>query len=139
MPLWIEDNWRELIEQLEEGLKRAKQERQPQFLARQAGIATGTGVAMLVASLAIYHWERRLKRSKDQLAPSDSSPTQPISTQLTQKQHWNVKEVQHRLFQLTKAGILGGGPLFANSILSRLHKQSSPARTQFFSQPFSSA
>jgi small conductance mechanosensitive channel len=108
----IESRAEQLIEQLEEGLKRAKQERQQQFLARQAGIATGTGVAMLVASLAIYHWERRLKRSKDQLAPSDSSPTQPISTQLTQKQHWNVKEVQHRLFQLTKAGILGGGPLF---------------------------
>jgi small conductance mechanosensitive channel len=108
----IESRAEQLIEQLEEGLKRAKQERQQQFLARQAGIATGTGVAMLVASLAIYHWERRLKRSKDQLAPCDSSPTQPISTQLTQKQHWNVKEVQHRLFQLTKAGILGGGPLF---------------------------
>lgn len=108
----IESRAEQLIEELEEGLKRAKQERQPQFLARQAGIATGTGVAMLIASLAIYHWERRLKRSKDELAPSDSSPTQPISTQLTQKQHWNVKEVQHRLFQLTKAGILGGGPLF---------------------------
>jgi small conductance mechanosensitive channel len=108
----IESRADQLIEELEEGLKRAKQERQQQFLARQAGIATGTGVAMLVASLAIYHWERRLKRSKDQLAPCDSSPTQPISTQLTQQQHWNVKEVQHRLFQLTKAGILGGGPLF---------------------------
>jgi len=108
----IESRAEQLIEELEEGLKRAKQERQQQFLARQAGIATGTGVAMLVASLAIYYWERRLKRSKDELAPSDSSPTQPISTQLTQKQHWNVKEVQHRLFQLTKAGILGGGPLF---------------------------
>jgi small conductance mechanosensitive channel len=48
----------ELIEQLEEGLTRAKQERQPQFLAQQAGIATGTGVFMLVASLAIYRWER---------------------------------------------------------------------------------
>jgi small conductance mechanosensitive channel len=102
----------QLIEQLEEGLKQAKQEQQPQFLARQGGVAAGTGVAMLVGSFAIYHWERRLKRSKDQLAHSDSSPTQPISTQLTQQQHWNVKEVQHRLFQLTKAGILGGGPLF---------------------------
>lgn len=75
----IESRAEQLIEELEEGLKRAKQERQQQFLARQVGIATGTGVAMLVASLAIYHWERRLKRSKDQLAPSDSSPTQPIS------------------------------------------------------------
>ncbi len=102
----------ELIEQLEEGLTRAKQERQPQFLAQQAGIATGTGVFMLVASLAIYRWERRSKRSKDQFAHTDSSTVEQISTQLTQKEQWNVKEVQHRLFQLTQAGILAGGTLF---------------------------
>jgi small conductance mechanosensitive channel len=102
----------ELIEQLEEGLTRAKQERQPQFLAQQGGIATGTGVFMLVASLAIYRWERRSKRSKDQFAHTDSSPLEQISTQLTQKEQWNVKEVQHRLFQLTQAGILAGGTLF---------------------------
>lgn len=102
----------QLIEQLEEGLKTAKQEQQPQFLTRQGGIAAGTGAGILVATLAISYWERRLKRSKDQLTASDSSPTQPITTQLTQQQQWNVKEVQHRLFQLTQAGILGGGSLF---------------------------
>jgi moderate conductance mechanosensitive channel len=102
----------QIIGQLEEGVRRAKQERQTQFLTRQGGIAAGTGVAMLVASLIIYRWERQLKRSKDELSPSDSSPSQPVSTQLTQKQAWNVKEVQHRLFQLVQSGILGGGTLF---------------------------
>lgn len=102
----------ELVQELEEGLRRAKQERQSEFLTRQAGVAAGTGVAMVVAILAISYWERRSKRSKDQLAPSESSPTQPISTQLTQQQQWNVKEVQHRFFQLAQAGILVGGTLF---------------------------
>ncbi len=102
----------QLMKQLEEGLKTAKQEQQPEFLTRQGGIAAGTGVGIVVATLAISYWERRLKRSKDQLTPSNLSPTQPITTQLTQQQQWNVKEVQHRLFQLTQAGILGGGSLF---------------------------
>lgn len=107
----LETRTEQIINQLEQGLERAKQERKPEFLTRQVGIAIGIGVAMLVASLAIYYWEGRLKRSKDELTHSDSSPTQPISTQLTQKQEWNVKEVQHRLFQLAKVGILGGGTL----------------------------
>ncbi len=101
-----------LIEQLEQGLQQAKQERQSQFLNQQGAIAAGTGVAMLVASIAIYYWERRLKRLKDQLATSESSPVQPISTQLTQQQQWHVKEVQLRLLQLVQAAILGGGTLF---------------------------
>ena len=108
----IDTRAEELVQELEEGLRRAKQERQSEFLTRQAGVAAGTGVAMVVAILAISYWERRSKRSKDQLAHAESSPTQPISTQLTQQQEWNVKEVQHRFFQLAQAGILVGGSLF---------------------------
>ncbi|HEY9597067.1 MAG TPA: mechanosensitive ion channel family protein, partial [Cyanophyceae cyanobacterium] len=99
----------QIIGELEQGLRQAKQERRPKVLTRRGGIAAGTGVVMIVASLAISYGERRLKRSKHKLSPTDSSPTQPISSQLIQKQQWNVKEVQHRLFQLVKAGILGGG------------------------------
>lgn len=102
----------QIIEQLQGGLIQAKQERTREFLTRQAGIAAGTGVAMLVATLAISRWERRFKRSKEQLAPCDSSPTQPITTQLNRKQEWNLKEVQHRFFQLTQVGIVAGGTLF---------------------------
>lgn len=108
----IDDRADQLVEQLEQGLIRAKGERQPQFLAHQGAIATGTGVTVLVISLTIYSWERRLKRSKDLLVPSKSSPTEPISTQLTQKQQWNLKEVQHRFFQVAQVVILGGGSLF---------------------------
>lgn len=108
----IDDRADQLVEQIEQGLIQAKHERQPQFLTHQGAIATGTSVSVLVISLTIYSWQRRLKRSKDLLVPSKASPTEPISTQLTQKQQWNLKEVQHRLFQVAQVVILGGGSLF---------------------------
>lgn len=50
----IEARAEDLVTQLQQDLERAKQERQPEVLARRGGIATGTGVMMLVASFAIY-------------------------------------------------------------------------------------
>lgn len=95
------------------GLELARQERQPDFLLRQGGIAAGTAVAMLLASLLISRLERHLKKSKGQLetASTESQP-RAISTQLLQGQQWNLREIQHRLLQLVQVGIWGGGSLF---------------------------
>ncbi|MEQ9234947.1 mechanosensitive ion channel family protein [Coleofasciculus sp. E2-BRE-01] len=111
----IETRADEIIEQLEQQLPQAKQERQPDFLTDRVGVAVGTGVAMIVASLLIYRWERRLKRSKQLLEPSGSN-AEPISTQLTQNQQRNVKEVLHRLLQLTQGVIWVGGSLLILSL-----------------------
>ncbi len=111
----IEQRANQIIEQLEQQLPQAKQERQPDVLRNRIKIAVGTGVAMIVASLLIYRWERRLKRSKQLLEPSESNAT-PISTQLTQNQQRNVKEVLHRLLQLTQGVIWVGGSLFILSL-----------------------
>ncbi|MGC1394261.1 MAG: mechanosensitive ion channel family protein, partial [Coleofasciculaceae cyanobacterium] len=102
----------QLVEQLETGLNRAKQERQLPFLIYQGKVSAAIFLAMLIASVALYRWQRRSKHSKKSLDSSNLSPTQPISTQLTQQQQWNIKEVQHRLTQLAQASILGGGSLF---------------------------
>ncbi|MGB5959696.1 MAG: mechanosensitive ion channel family protein [Coleofasciculaceae cyanobacterium] len=102
----------QLVEQLETGLNRAKQERQLPFLIYQGKVAAAIFLAMLIVSVALYRWQRRSKHSKKSLDSSNLSPTQPISTQLTQQQQWNIKEVQHRLTQLAQASILGGGSLF---------------------------
>ncbi|MEQ8755875.1 MAG: mechanosensitive ion channel family protein [Coleofasciculus sp. G1-WW12-02] len=111
----IEERANQIIEQLEQQLPQAKQERQPDVLTNRVVIAVGTGVAMIVASLLISRWERRLKRSKQLLEPSESN-TAPISTQLTQNQQRNVKEVLHRLLQLTQGVIWVGGSLFILSL-----------------------
>ncbi|MEQ9356389.1 mechanosensitive ion channel family protein [Coleofasciculus chthonoplastes] len=111
----IETRADEIIKQLEQQLPQEKQERQPDVLRNRVGIAVGTGVAMIVASLLIYRWESRLKRSKQLLEPSESN-AEPISTQLHQNQQRNVKEVVHRLLQLTQGVIWVGGSLFILSL-----------------------
>ncbi|MGB7439464.1 MAG: mechanosensitive ion channel family protein [Coleofasciculaceae cyanobacterium] len=106
----------QIKEDLEAGLKRSKQERRPQFIARQGGIATGTAALMLVASLAIYRRTSLSKRSKDQLIPSSSPEVQSILAWLTRRQQFNLREVQYRLLQLTQGVILAGGTLFILSL-----------------------
>ncbi|MEH2238857.1 mechanosensitive ion channel family protein [Nostoc sp.] len=112
----------QIAEILQEKLQQAKQERQTQFLIDQGKIAAGTGLAMIVMSWGVYSWQRRSK--KDLLYPIASQPpigplnspispavaaAQPITTQLNQRQTQHLQEVKRRLFQLTQAGIWGGG------------------------------
>ncbi|MEH2110377.1 mechanosensitive ion channel family protein [Nostoc sp.] len=113
----------QVTESLQEDLQQAKQERQTQFLIDQGKIAIGTGLAMIVMSWGVYSWQRRSK--KDLVNPIASQPprgplnspispvaSQPITTQLNQRQKQHLQEVKRRLFQLSQAGIWGGGSFF---------------------------
>jgi small-conductance mechanosensitive channel len=113
----------QIKESLEEDLQQAKQERQTQSLIDQGKIAAGTGVAMIIMSWGVYSWQQRSK--KDLAQPIDSQPprwplnspispaaAQPLTTQLNQQQHRHIQEAKRRLFQLTQAGIWGGGSFF---------------------------
>ncbi|MBD1894700.1 MULTISPECIES: mechanosensitive ion channel family protein [unclassified Coleofasciculus] len=98
-----------LKESLQEGLKRAKRERQPQFLTRRGAIAGGFLVAMIVSSCAIHSTS---KRSRQRLTGTTTTPTgHPVTTQLAQQQQGNLQEVQRRLYQMAQASIWGGGTL----------------------------
>ena len=108
----LEERADQILEQLEQGLEQAQQERQPKVITRRVGIAVGTGMGMIVISLVISYWQSRSKQSKTELESSHSSSVNPISTQLHQKQQWNLTEVQHRLLQLAQAAIWTGGSLF---------------------------
>ncbi|MEH2462994.1 mechanosensitive ion channel family protein [Nostoc sp.] len=115
----------QIKESLQEDLQKAKQERQTQSLIDQGKIAAGIGLAMIVMSWGVYTWQRRSK--KDLLHPIASQPprgplnspispavaaAQPIATQLNQRQKQHLQEVKRRLFELTQAGIWGGGGFF---------------------------
>ncbi|MBD1836234.1 mechanosensitive ion channel family protein [Cyanobacteria bacterium FACHB-472] len=98
-----------LRESLQEGLVRAKQEREPQFITRSSAIAGSLILGMVVVSWSLGRWR---KRSQIRLAASASPPTaHPVTTQLTQQQKGNLQEVQRRLYQLAQCGIWGGGGL----------------------------
>lgn len=111
----------QIADSLKEDLQQAKQERQTQFLIDQGKIAGATGLVMIVMSSAVYGWQRRSKKNSDSAtfqAQKEllNSPTlaaaQPITTQLNQQQVRHVQEAKRRLFQLTQAGIWGGGSFF---------------------------
>ncbi len=115
----------QVAESLEEDLQQAKQERQTQFLIAQGKIAAGIGLAIIVISWGVYGWEQRSKNdllypiaSQPPISPLNSpiSPAvaaaQPIATQLNQQQKQHLQEVKRRLFQLSQAGIWGGGSFF---------------------------
>ncbi|MEH2057027.1 MAG: mechanosensitive ion channel family protein [Nostoc sp.] len=121
--IWTSAN--QVKESLQEDLQQGKQERQTQFLIDQGKIAAGIALAMIVMSWGIYSWEQRSK--KDLLYPIASQPpisprnspispavaaAQPIATQLNQQQKQHLQEVKRRLFQLSQAGIWGGGSFF---------------------------
>ncbi|BAY16244.1 MscS mechanosensitive ion channel [Anabaenopsis circularis NIES-21] len=99
----------QIADALQEDLQRAKQERQTQYLINQGKIAAGVGLVMVVTSWGVYYWQRRSRKEPAQSVPSISSTAQPITTQLNQQQHRHFQEVKKRLFQLTQAGIWGGG------------------------------
>lgn len=95
-----------LKESLQEGLQRAKRERQPQFLTRRSAIAGGLTVVMLGSSWMIY---RSSKRSQQHLAATSKPTSDPVTTQLAQQQQGNLQEVQRRLYQMAQASIWCGG------------------------------
>jgi len=115
--IWTSAN--QVKESLQEDLQQAKQERQTQFLIDQGKIAAGIGLAMIVMSCGVYSWQRRSKNdvvyplaSQPPRGPLSPAAAQPITTQLNQQQHRHIQEVKRRLFQLTQAGIWGGGSFF---------------------------
>ncbi|PPS41560.1 mechanosensitive ion channel family protein [Chroococcidiopsis sp. TS-821] len=98
-----------LAQSLEQNLRRAKQERQPESLQRQGAIAAGVFLGMVVTSWGIRRWYWRLKQQPVTFATPQT--TNPVTTQLTRQRHRNIEEVRQRLFQLTQSLVWGGGTL----------------------------
>ncbi|MDJ0732514.1 MAG: mechanosensitive ion channel family protein [Nostocaceae cyanobacterium] len=103
---------REIKDLLQQGLQKAKQERQTQFLIQQGIIATASGVTMIFLSWGVGCLWRRSQKNQPQEVSPVSPRIEPISNLLNLKQYHNLKEVKRRLFQLTQTGIWGGGSYF---------------------------
>lgn len=109
-----------MADALKEDLQQAKQERQTESLIDQGKIAAATGLAMIVISWGVYSWQQRSRKDSTYSVPQPQRElfnppipaVQPITTQLKQRQHQHIQEAKRRLFQLSQAGIWGGGSFF---------------------------
>lgn len=97
-----------LEESFEQDFERAKQERQPPFLQRQAGVAAGVLLGVVLISWGARRWQRRLIL---QSIPISAPTTDPVTTQITQQQQRNLQEARRRLFQLAQILVWGSGTL----------------------------
>ncbi|WP_232285688.1 mechanosensitive ion channel family protein [Crocosphaera chwakensis] len=98
-----------ISEQLQEGLKKAKQERELESLISRGLIAIGILGGAFIINKLIGRQINRLRTSQESIGEERSD--QPMSMLLTNRQHWNIKEVQYRLLQLAQAGIWVGSSL----------------------------
>jgi small conductance mechanosensitive channel len=96
---------------LPDNIKKAKEERQPKFLIRQAIVAIAIVLLILLIQVLLSRWQRRLQQSRDRLMANDAVQNEPIYTQLTNRQKINLQEVQYRLLQLVNTIIWLGGIL----------------------------
>ncbi|MEA5583393.1 mechanosensitive ion channel family protein [Nodularia harveyana UHCC-0300] len=102
----------QITEQLKRALQRAGTERTSEILINQAQIAGGVGIFMIVLSGGVYYFQcRSRKKSQHPILPIADN-AQQLTTKLNQRQDRDLKEVKKRLFQLTQAGIWGGGIVF---------------------------
>ena len=106
---------RKLRQSLEQDLKRAKQERQPPYLLRQGAVASGVFLGLIICSWGVRRWQKRLQ-SGTTISTATVSPTDSVTTQLTQQQHQNLQEARRRLFQAAQALIWAGGTLVILSL-----------------------
>jgi small-conductance mechanosensitive channel len=101
-----------LSEQIEQGLRQSRVERQIPYLLRQLGLSLATLLAMGLVSWALERWEKRLQRTKVQLQDSLRGVTPSLHDLLDERQQWNITEAQLRLAQLVRATLWIGGSLF---------------------------
>lgn len=98
-----------IIEQLEQGLKRGKEERKSIYLVEKGITSAAIMGSLLIINFLLSRQIKRLSSFRDRVSQSRAS--QPISTLLIRREQWNIKEVQYRLLQITQGGIWLAGTL----------------------------
>lgn len=103
----LETKAKQIAEQIEAGLKKAKEERQSTFLLDRAKLAGIVLWLMVLINFILFRWLKRLSQTKLNL----SKKTKSVSSQLEQRKIFNLKEVQYRILQLTQLTVWLGGIL----------------------------
>jgi moderate conductance mechanosensitive channel len=117
---------KEWTQVIKTALLKAEQERSPVSIRQQTRFAAGIFVGMVLVSLGLSRWQRRLAAKRHQLstrlrdeteeiaATTEKTGAADVSTTLLQqqmdhRQQRGMNEIQRRLFQFSQVGIWGSG------------------------------
>lgn len=101
--------------QVIEKLERSRLERRSPYLLTQTGICIGVVLFLTGIWWILVKREQQLRLIRLQLRESLLERSRSLQSFLDERQRWNVAEVQLRLAQLVRAGLLIGGILFVMS------------------------
>lgn len=110
----------EFVRTIEPALLTARQERQPEFLQRQSGVAAAFLVSMVISSWGVSQVQRQSQRSRrsqpsietdaaNTLQPTSTTAITQVQTQLNQRQQRSLSDTRRRLLQLLQLLIWSGG------------------------------
>ncbi len=103
----LESQAQQIADRIETGLEKAKSERQPVFLLKQAKLSAVVLLLIVLINFVLWRWGKRLTKDKVIL----SLDAESLPSQLEQRKKFNLKEVQYRLLQLTQLTVWVGGIL----------------------------
>lgn len=99
----------DISQSVRDALVIAKNERQPQSLMVQGGMAAGAIMVVLWLNWGVRRWRRYLNVSIELPIAETLPEEQPIATQLKVRQKNTLKEIQNRLLQVLQVSICTGG------------------------------
>jgi small conductance mechanosensitive channel len=114
----------QLTEMIKAALITAQQERQPEFLLKQAAVTGGILVAMGLTSAAIAAAQKHFRRQRKQLETEtvqrldiESDPSSPstvlnVHLQLKKRLQRNLSDIKQRLLLMGQIVVWGGGLVF---------------------------
>ena len=109
----IEQRAEQMVRDLENGLRRAKREREPSFLVAQGQKGAIALVFLIIATIALYKLEKKARQQQASIHASlENTPEQAISTQITQNQRQQLAEIKYRGLQITRLGLWLGVTLY---------------------------
>lgn len=101
----------EIANQIDVGIKRAKQERSRSHLIRQGKLAGIALLAMLLIHLIIADGLKRAKQIKVKLQAIEIPWFHPLTDRLNRKQKLNLRSIQYHLLQVLQVACWVGGIL----------------------------
>jgi len=109
----IEQRAEQMVRDLENGLRRAKREREPSFLVAQGQKGAIALVLLIIATIALYKLEKKAQKQQASIHASlETTSDQAISTQITQNQRQQLAEIKYRGLQITRLGLWLGVTLY---------------------------
>lgn len=109
----IEQRAEQMVRDIRNSLRQAKQERETSFLIAQAQKGAIALLLLITLTIALSFLEKRFRQQKQALhAAVDTTSEQAISTRLNQNQRQQIAEIKYRGLQILRWSLWLGGSLY---------------------------